>query len=123
MFIDEVLRLDVVPNGRHQNLTLQQDNARPHSARLTTTFLQQQNIDTLPWPPYSPDLSPIEHLWDLIDRGIRSRDPPPQNLHKLRRVIQEEWDNIFQLQIATLIGSMRRRCTEVHAAGGGHTRY
>ena len=122
-YVDEVLRPEVVPYVRHHNLTLQQDNARPHSARLTTTFLQQQNIDTLPWPPYSPDLSPIEHLWDLIDRGIRSRDPPPQNLHELRRVIQEEWDNISQLQIATLIGSMRRRCTEVHAAGGGHTRY
>ena len=122
-YIDEVLLPEVVPYVRRHNLSLQQDNARPHSARLTTTFLQQQNVATLPWPPYSPDLSPIEHLWDRIDRGIRSRDHQPQNLHELRRAIQEEWDNIPQPQIATLIGSMRQRCTEVHNANGGHTRY
>ena len=76
--IDEVLRPEAVPYVRRHNFALQQDNARRHSARLTTTFLQQQNIATLPWPPYSPDMSLIEHPWDLIDRGIRSRDPPPQ---------------------------------------------
>ena len=122
-YIDEVLQPEVVPYVRRHNLTLQQDNARPHSARLTRDFLQHQGVTTLPWPPYSPDMSPIEHLWDLIDRGIRSRDQQPQNLRQLRQAIQEQWDNIPQFRIANLIASMPHRCRAVHEARGGHTRY
>jgi transposase len=46
----------------------QQDNARPHVARANRDFLANNNIDVLPWPAFSPDLSPIEHLWDQLDR-------------------------------------------------------
>jgi hypothetical protein len=56
----------------------QQDNARPHSARLTTAFLRQQGINTLPWPAFSSDLSPIEHLWDQLGRAVRQGHPQPQ---------------------------------------------
>lgn len=105
------------------NLTLQQDNARPHAARFTQDFLQAQGVDVLPWPAYSPDLSPIEHLWDHLDRRVRSRDPPPQTLPALRQALQEEWDNFPQAKIRRLISSMRRRCMAVSEARGGHTRY
>ena len=47
-YIDEVLLPEVVPYVRRHNLTLWLDTARPHSARLTTTLLQQQNAATLP---------------------------------------------------------------------------
>jgi transposase len=36
--------------------------------------LQQQQIDQLPWPAYSPDYNPIEHAWDALHRAVRSRD-------------------------------------------------
>ena len=122
-YVDEVLRPDAVPYVQQHNLTFQQDNARPHSARLTRDFLQQNGVPVLPWPPYSPDLSPIEHLWDHLDRRLRARDPPPQTIPQLRHAIQEEWDNFPQFRIARLITSMRRRCQAVQAARGGHTRY
>ncbi|XP_041370977.1 uncharacterized protein LOC121384585 [Gigantopelta aegis] len=46
------------------------DNARAHWSLLVTAYRQQQNITTLPWPALSPDLSPIEHMWDIIGRRL-----------------------------------------------------
>lgn len=122
-YVEEVLRPEVVPYTRLHGLTLQQDNARPHSARHTQQFLADEDVDVLPWPAYSPDLSPIEHLWDVIDRRVRSRDPRPESLPALRLALQEAWDEIPQALIARLVNSMRRRCTAVRDANGGHTRY
>jgi hypothetical protein len=45
----------------------EQDNARHHVARVCQDFLANHNISPHDWPPYSPDLSPIEHLWDESD--------------------------------------------------------
>ena len=59
---DEILRPHVIPFLQQHNLTLQQDNARPHVARICQVFLANNNVQPLDWPPYSPDLSPIEHL-------------------------------------------------------------
>ena len=42
----------------------------PHAAHCTQTFLNEGLVDALAWPPYSPDLSPIEHLWDQLDRHV-----------------------------------------------------
>ena len=120
---DEILQPIVVPYVRRHHLTLQQDNARPHTARICGDFLRQQAIDVLPWPAYSPDLSPIEHLWDNLDRRLRRRNPLPVNAIQLRDALQEEWDNIPQHQVQRLVCSMRRRCQAVLDMQGGHTRY
>ncbi len=58
---EEILDPVAVPFVRCHNIVFQQDNARPHTARVGTTFLQH-NVDTLPWPAFSPDMSLIEQL-------------------------------------------------------------
>ena len=77
---DEILRPVAVPLVQQRNLILQQDNARPHVARVCQDFLANNNIAPLAWPPYSPDLTPIEHMWDELDRRVRKRRSPPATL-------------------------------------------
>ena len=68
---DKIISPHLVPFLQQHNLTLQQDNTPPHVARICTAYLQTHNIDVLPWPAFSPDLSPIEYLWDELDRRMR----------------------------------------------------
>jgi hypothetical protein len=49
------------------NVTFKQDNAGPHVARVLRHYLTQQNVDVLPWPV----LSPIELVWDEMERPLR----------------------------------------------------
>ncbi len=63
-YSDEILRPIVVPFIHNQHLMLQ------HVARICTQFLEAENIPVLVWPAYSPDMSPIEHVWDALDRHI-----------------------------------------------------
>ncbi|ROL33051.1 hypothetical protein DPX16_5946 [Anabarilius grahami] len=52
--------------------------------------------------PYSPDMSPIERVWDALDWRIRQRVPVPANIQQLRTAIEEEWTNIPQATINNL---------------------
>ena len=64
---DEILRPIVVPLIHDIHLMLQHDNTQPHVARICTQFQEAENIPVLAWPAYSPDMSPIEHVWDAVD--------------------------------------------------------
>jgi transposase len=87
------------------------DNAQPHVTRICTQFLEAENVPVLPWPAYPPDMSPpIEHVWDALDRHVRQLVPVPANIQELHTAIEEEWDNIPQATINSLINSMWRRC-------------
>uniref|UniRef100_A0AAZ3R2B2 Uncharacterized protein n=1 Tax=Oncorhynchus tshawytscha TaxID=74940 RepID=A0AAZ3R2B2_ONCTS len=68
-------------------------------------------------------LNPIEHVCDLLDQRVRVRDIPPRNVRELAGALVEEWGNISQDELANLVQSMKRRCTAVLNAAGGHTRY
>ncbi len=98
-------------------------SARPHVARIYKQFLEAENTPVLAWPAYSPDMSPIKHVWDALDRRIRQHVPVPANIQQLRTFIEEEWTNIPQATINNLINSMWRRCVAMREANGGHTRY
>jgi transposase len=72
------------------------DNARPHRARILQQFLQQEAVQTIPWPAMSPDMNPIEHACDFIDRKINQRNPKCQNIDELRTAILQEWQQFPQ---------------------------
>ena len=123
-YLNEVLQNHVQAMfARNQELqTFQQDNARPHTAGICQQFLQTQNFAVLPWPPYSPDLSPIEHIWDVLGQRVQTNHDV-QNLAQLRNALVQEWNAIPQATIASCTRSMRRKIRACLQAGGGHTRY
>ncbi|UYV65644.1 hypothetical protein LAZ67_3004944 [Cordylochernes scorpioides] len=106
-YIDDVLRRVTLPylHGL-PNALYQQDNARQHTARISQQALQ--DVQMLSWPPYSPDLSPIEHVWDIIGRRLHAL-PQPRSEDELWQMVEREWRAIPQDAIRTLIDSLPRR--------------
>ena len=86
----------------------QQDNDPKHISQATKSFLKKNQLHVLPWPPQSPDLNSIEHLWKYLDRqSALERDfyaIPEENCHQL-------------------VDSMPNRLREVIKANGLNTRY
>ena len=76
------------------NVTFQQDNAQPHVARVVRDYLTQQNVYLLPWPAVSPDLSPIEHVWDEMERRLRHLPNQPVTLAEMGPALIRIWNNI-----------------------------
>ena len=119
-YSDEILTPVCIPhlqnNGRMQ---LMHDGAPSHTARATKALLQANRINVLLWPSLSPDLNPIEHIWDVIGQMVRSR--VPLNIRDLERFV--EWNCVAQLTLGNYIASMRSRCQAIVNANGGHTRF
>ncbi len=102
----------------------QQDNAPCHKAQIISDwFLEHDNEFTLlKWPPQSPDLNPIEHLWDVVKREIRIMDVQPTNLQRLRDAIMLIWTKISEECFQHLLESMPQRIKAVLKAKWGPIR-
>lgn len=123
-YINQVLRPYVVPFvQRYRNCLFQQDNARPHTARATQDRLRHNSVNILPHPARSPDLNPIEHFWDIMQRRINALARRPRTAAELRAAVTQVWAQVPQQQINHLVLSMYRRCATVINAQGGATRY
>jgi hypothetical protein len=108
----------------HQDLRIfQQDNVRPHTARFSMNVLQAQNVNCMHWPSLSPDIAPIDHVWDALGRRVDNRPVMPTTGATLRQELLEEWNNMPQRVIQSIILLMRRRCVACITARGGHTKY
>ncbi|KFM62759.1 Transposable element Tcb2 transposase, partial [Stegodyphus mimosarum] len=89
---------------------LQDDNARPHRTFLVDEFLESEDIRWMDWSARSPDLSPIEHIWDALGRAIATRNPPPRTIQELKTALLNEWDQLPQALINCFIFSMTSHC-------------
>lgn len=105
------------------NFLFMHDNARAHAAGIVREYLRDVNITVMDWPARSPDMNPIEHMWDELKRRVRARQPVAQTMQELKTAIEEEWEMIPQNFIERLINSMPNRMRAVVDAYGGNTRY
>lgn len=124
-YVEEILEPHVIPFAPFigDDFRLMHDNARAHVAGLVTEYLDAVGIARLPWPARSPDLNPIEHVWDNLKRRIRSREPAPTSINELKIAVVEEWENIPQEDIQDIMDGLPNRLEEVIRARGGNTHY
>lgn len=125
-YIEEILQEHVVPYAGfigNETFLLMHDNARSHVAYIVDEYLTEVGIRRLQWPARSPDLNPIEHVWDMLKRRVRARPNPPQNLNELREAMVTVWEEFTQVEIRNIVQSMPDRMQAVIRARGGNTRY
>ncbi|GFU73425.1 transposable element Tc1 transposase [Trichonephila clavipes] len=99
------------------------DNAPCHRTVAAEQLLESEDIERMDWPARSPDLNPIEHIWDFLGRRLAARTLPPVTIRELRLALQNEWAAMPQQLIDTLILSMGRRCETCLAVRGDHILY
>ncbi|GFS57858.1 transposable element Tcb2 transposase [Trichonephila clavipes] len=124
-YIDEVL----LPHFRFfrgavgDKFVFMDDNATCHRTLAVQDCLDSEGIQRLVWPARSPDLNPIENVWDALERQVAGRNYPPTNKNTLIRALTEEWDKLPQQLLDNVVQSIVRRvecCITLH---GGHIPY
>ena len=86
-----------------RNLVLQHDNDPKHTAKRTKEWFENNGISTLNWPSQSPDLNPIENLWNSLKAKVHKRNRP--NIKQLKELCKEEWGKITLDQCGKLVAS------------------
>jgi DDE superfamily endonuclease/Transposase len=88
-----------------------EDNDPKHSSRQVQTWLFSHGVQCIDFPPHSPDLNPIENLWNDLKRRVEKHNP--RNVEELQRHLHTEWHRTSKRFLAKLSDSMPRRCKAV----------
>ena len=105
------------------DIVFQQDNDPKHTSRLAKNWFAENEIEVLDWPPQSPDLNPIEHLWIELKKRLNSYSNEATSMHQLWERIEETWNSISIETCMNLIESMPNRINAVLKVKGGYTKY
>ena len=108
-----------------------QDNAPIHTAKKVRLWFEMHGVEVMEWPPYSPDLNPIEHLWYRLKELIYQRHPELMrvggNDDKVReamiQAMKNVWPEVGRQLMDDLIDSMTTRVNAVLDAKGWYTRF
>ena len=118
----EILNVRLIPwITEAEGLIFQQVNASCHTARLTKNYLQLNDITVMDWPPYSPDLNPIENLWSHLKRELNNTRI--SGLNNLFATAELLFSSIPSQTVKKLVESMPSRIAQVIKNKGGHTSY
>ncbi|GFV20723.1 transposable element Tcb2 transposase, partial [Trichonephila clavipes] len=110
-YIDEVLlhHVRLFRGAVGDKFVFMDDNATCRRKLAVQDCLDSEGIQRLVWPAYSPDLNPIENVWDALGRQVAGRNYPPTNKNTLIRAPTEEWDKLPQQLLDNVVQSMVRR--------------
>ncbi|GFU94347.1 transposable element Tcb2 transposase [Trichonephila clavipes] len=119
--LDPYVRPYAAANGN--DFILMDDNARPHRARIVEEYLEDHGLERMEWPAQSPDLNPIEYLWDYLGREVAALNPRPRSLYELKQGLFCVWSSLPIPVSDNLINSMGNRCRQCIQVRGGHIPY
>ena len=105
------------------HLILMQDGAPGHAAGETKQDLEERGIVVISWPPFSPDLNPIERVWHIMKNYLQDNYPENMSYDRLRKAVKDAWEKIGRVELEELINSMQARCQAVIDTKGLFTKY
>jgi len=105
------------------NVCFQHDGAPSHTAKTTKKWLADHNIPVFPHPPSSPDLNPIEPVWNVLKTKIRALPHSPTTAQGLIKAVQDVWAKLDVRDVDRFIDRMGEIVDAVLDARGGHTRF
>jgi transposase len=111
--------------SREENrvLIFQQDNAKAHKAASVLQYFAEWGYEVLDWPPQSPDLSPIENIWNVMKMRLKAMRPRPRTKATMRNAMMGIWDELEDDLRENLILTFRSRCVECLKNKGGLVRF
>ena len=101
----------------------QHDNVPVHKGKSIQKWFVEIGVEELDWPAQRPDLNPIEHLWDELERQLRAKPKLPTSVPDLTNALVAEWKQVPAGMFQHLVESLPRRVEVVIAAKGGPTSY
>ena len=123
--------METLPKNGVFDAIFQQDNVPTHKAYITRNYLQHQGFVVMNFPPSSPDMNPIEHLWAALKKELFRRFPDTPDLpggpevvkHALSERLAMVWADIGPDIMNALVDSMPRRVQALIDAKGWYTKY
>ncbi|GFV86347.1 transposable element Tcb1 transposase [Trichonephila clavipes] len=117
-YVNDILQPHLLPlMAKLPGAIFQQDNTRPHTARMSQDFLRL--ITSRPWSALSPNLSPIEHVWSYLGWQVGQ----PTSLVELETRLQQPWNEMSEDIIRNIYASMPARIASCIRARGSPKEY
>lgn len=120
-----ILQRHAIPSGMRlvgQRFILQQDNDPKHKSKLCQNYLRKKEqdgkLENMEWPAQSPDLNPIELVWDELDRRVKAKQPTSAT--HLWELLQQTWEELSEEYLISIVERMPRVCSAVISAKGGY---